>query len=42
MKDARPSETFTEHEVDTAQFGWVTVDPTPPVREIPEIDEETP
>jgi hypothetical protein len=23
-------------EVDTAQYGWVTVDPTPPVRDIPE------
>ncbi len=23
-------------EVDTAQYGWVTIDPTPPVREIPE------
>lgn len=23
-------------EVDTAQFGWVTIDPNPPVREIPE------
>ena len=29
-------------EVDTGQFGWVTIDPTPLVREIPEIDEETP
>jgi hypothetical protein len=23
-------------EVDTAQYGWVTIDPTPPVRDIPE------
>jgi hypothetical protein len=29
-------------EIDTAQFGWVTIDPNPPVREIPEeIPEET-
>ena len=29
-------------EVDTAQFGWVTIDPTPPVREIPEELPEEP
>lgn len=29
-------------EVDTAQFGWVTLDPTPPVRPIPEEQPEEP
>jgi hypothetical protein len=29
-------------EVDTAQFGWVTIDPTPPDREIPEELPEDP
>ena len=29
-------------EVDTAQYGWVTIDPTPPVREIPEELPEEP
>lgn len=29
-------------EVDTAEYGWVTVDPTPPVREIPEELPEEP
>ena len=29
-------------EVDTAQFGWVTIDPTPPVREIPDALPEEP
>jgi transglutaminase-like putative cysteine protease len=29
-------------EVDTAQFGWVTIDPNPPVREIPEELPEDP
>jgi hypothetical protein len=29
-------------EVDTEQFGWVTIDPTPPVREIPEEVPEEP
>ena len=29
-------------EVDTAQFGWVTLDPNPPLREIPEEQPEEP
>lgn len=29
-------------EVDTAQWGWVTIDPTPPERDIPAIAEESP
>ena len=29
-------------EVNTAQYGWVTLDPTPPVREIPEEEPEEP
>ena len=29
-------------EVDTAQYGWVTLDPTPPVRAIPEEEPEEP
>ncbi|MCW4386690.1 transglutaminase domain-containing protein [Salinibacterium sp. SYSU T00001] len=29
-------------EVDTAQFGWVAIDPTPPEREIPEEEPEDP
>jgi len=29
-------------EVDTAQYGWVTIDPTPPVRDIPERAPEEP
>ncbi len=29
-------------EVNTAQYGWVTVDPTPPVRPIPEEEPEEP
>lgn len=29
-------------EVDTTQYGWVTIDPTPPIREIPEEQPEEP
>lgn len=29
-------------EVDTTQFGWVTIDPIPPVRDIPEEEQEEP
>lgn len=29
-------------EVDTAQYGWVSLDPTPPLRPIPEEEPETP
>ncbi|MBF0670986.1 MAG: transglutaminase domain-containing protein [Salinibacterium sp.] len=29
-------------EVDTAQYGWVAIDPTPPVREIPDEEPEEP
>jgi hypothetical protein len=29
-------------EVDTAQYGWVTIDPTPPVRDIPQEQPQVP
>jgi hypothetical protein len=38
----RGSDVTARIEVDTAQWGWVTINPNPTVREIPEEQEQTP
>ncbi|MFZ7088605.1 transglutaminase-like domain-containing protein [Curtobacterium sp. RRHDQ10] len=38
----RGSDITARIEVDTAQYGWVTIDPNPPVREIPAEQQQTP
>ncbi|KQO64698.1 DUF3488 and transglutaminase-like domain-containing protein [Curtobacterium sp. Leaf261] len=38
----RGSDVTARIEVDTAQYGWVTIDPNPPVREIPAEELQTP
>jgi hypothetical protein len=42
VTEIRGSDVSAWIEVDTAQYGWVTIDPTPPVRDIPQEQPQVP